>query len=150
MAAVRVDMCGCSVERRTVTDYFLNACRRVADGLSGPAGDTVDGTEGVWVQFAASLDGEAVRDTEYRAATCATLVAYAEVLGEAVAGLAVAEAIRITPEALVARLPGVPAFRRERATLVVHAWWSALARALEASDTGGAGAARAVGMESRS
>ena len=62
------------------------------------------------------------------------LVAYAEVLCELVAGNEVAKAMALTPVELVASLPGVPAHRHERAALVMRAWWSAVAHALEATN----------------
>ncbi len=124
--------CGCEAPRRTVTDFFLNACRRATVDLATPHGEPQRAHDGAFVQFAVRVDGGAVVDARYRATTCAALVAYAELLAEQVVGLPAAEAMRIAPGALVERLPGVPAYKHERATLVVHALWSAVARTVEA------------------
>lgn len=128
-------LCGCERPRRTVTDYFLNACQRVDGELPASAGESVHGADGARVQFIAALANDAIGTAQYRASTCAALVAYSEVLCEAVTGRPVGEAMRLTPEQLIGRLPGVPSFRHERAAMTVHAWWSAVARALATAET---------------
>ena len=127
-----VSACGCPMVRRTVTDYNLYPCRRANGPLPGNAGEVVLANDGASIEVVAEVVDGRVADVVYRASSCATLVAYAEVLGEMVIGLELAEAMRITPQTLVSALPGVPIYRQERAVLTVRAWWSALARWLEA------------------
>ena len=106
--------------------------RRVTGELPTPSGDVIRAPDGVWVQFAVTTSDGIVEEEQYRAGSCATLVAYCEVLGEIVAGRPLREAMRCSPEELVARLPGVPLFRQDHAALAVHALWSAVARTIEA------------------
>lgn len=119
--------------RRTVTDYVLYPCRRSSEPLPASGGELVTGMDGAGVQVLAEVAAGRVAAFTYRASSCATLVAYAEVLGELVVGLRPAEAMQITPERLIAALAGVPVYRQERAVLVARAWWSALARCLESN-----------------
>jgi NifU-like protein involved in Fe-S cluster formation len=97
----------------------------------------VTGHDGVSVRFHAEVDDGRVTALQYEATSCATLVAYAELLGDLAAGEQAAQAARITAQRLVATLPGVPAARHDRAELVIRAWWSALARALEHAEQKG-------------
>jgi NifU-like protein involved in Fe-S cluster formation len=130
--ATSITACGCERPRRTVTDFVLNQCRREARQLATPAGEICRALDGAEVQFAVALDAGNVADVRYRASSCATLIAYAELLGDLVVGAPVAEAMRLSPDRLAEALPGVPGQRQDRAALVVRAWWSALARAIEA------------------
>ena len=124
--------CGCEVVRRTVTDFFMNPCRRTTADLPFPQGETQKGTDGAFVQFVVSVDrADNLMDVKYRATSCATLVAYAELAGERVVGQSAVEALRIDTATLTGWLPGVPDYKNDRARMVVQALWSAVARAVE-------------------
>lgn len=127
-----VNSCGCATQRRTVTDFVLNPCRRSAIPLPPTSGERLVAPDGAGVRFFAQLDGDRVADIQYEASSCATLVAYAELLGDLVAGEPLRQAAALPRRTLIEALPGVPAARLERADLVIHAWWSAVAKAVQA------------------
>ena len=131
-----IDSCGSRRERRTVTDYAYKPCRRSSSPLPESAGEPVVATDGARIQIAAVVESGCVSELSYQSSSCVTLVAYAEVLAELVTGRPTAEAMGLTPDVLTARLPGVPAFRQQRAMLVVRAWWSALSRAVNQTPEG--------------
>lgn len=126
-----VDACGCTIQRRTVTDYVLNPYHRASAPLPPTCGERVVAADGAGIRFVAELDGDCVTDVHYEASSCATLVAYAEVLGDLVAGEPLRQAAALPKRTLIEALPGVPAARIERADLVIHAWWSAIAKAVQ-------------------
>lgn len=112
-------------------DFVLNPCRRSDEPLPAACGERVTGSDGVEVRFLARVEGDRVVGSQYSASSCATLVAYAELLGELVEGASLVDAMKVTPRALIEALPGVPPGRHDRAGLVARAWRSALAMALE-------------------
>lgn len=129
------ETCGQTRGRRTVTDYLLRPRYRTDAELRNSAGQRVATADGAGIQIAIETDASCVRSLQYRASSCATLVAYAEVLGDLVLGKPLDEVARITPPALMAILPGVPVSRQDRATAVIHATWSALAAAVGQNQT---------------
>jgi NifU-like protein involved in Fe-S cluster formation len=64
----------------------------------------------------------------FRTTSCATLIAYGELIAETVPGMRLELAKAVTARDLVDALPGVPALKRERAVLAVAAFRSALAK----------------------
>ncbi|MFA7249191.1 MAG: iron-sulfur cluster assembly scaffold protein [Dehalococcoidia bacterium] len=130
--ASRTTPCGCARPRRTVTDYVLAPCRASRTALPAPAGERIAGPDGVGIRIHATLRDSAIETMSYEASSCATLVAYAEVLGDLVVGRSIVEAAVVDPRTLVDALPGVPRARQDRATLVARAWASAVAMAWQA------------------
>ncbi len=123
--------CEGSEHRRTVTDYVLSPRYRVVGELPAACGERVRTADGANVQFALDSRDDLVQSIRYRSSSCATLVAYAEVLGDLVSGASLGALARITPTTLIDALPGVPASRRDRARAVARAAWSALAAAVD-------------------
>ncbi len=86
---------------------------------------------GLRAQFSLDLDGGVIRQVAFRATTCVTLVAYAELLADTVTGTDLRSAIRLRPEELAGALDGVPLVKRRRAALPVRALHSAIHHAIE-------------------
>ena len=120
----------CSVTpRRTVSELVERGFRRRRAPplpIEGPAcGDA----EGNTARFSLAVGDGAIGTVSFRASSCATLIAYCEFIAEAVEGFRLDLARELTTADLVARLPGVPALKRERAILAVAAFRAALLEA---------------------
>lgn len=69
---------------------------------------------------------DVVAEADYRATTCATLLAYCELLSRMVRGKRTAEALGIRAQDLIQRVRGVPPYRHSRAALAIAALRAAL------------------------
>ncbi|MBM3139855.1 MAG: iron-sulfur cluster assembly scaffold protein [Chloroflexi bacterium] len=125
----RSSICGCARTRRTVTEFVLDACRRSHEPLPPSSGDRLMASDGAAIRFHASLQGDEIADVRYEASSCATLIAYAELLGDFVVGKPIVRVAALAPRTLIELLPGVPRERQERAIIVAQAWSSAIATA---------------------
>ena len=132
--AQRATTCGCTRARRTVIDFVLDPCRRSREPLPPSSGDRLVAPDGVAIRFHASLRGDEVAEARYEASSCATLIAYAELLGDLVVGKPIVRVAVLDPGILIESLSGVPHARQERAMIVTQAWSSAIARAWQARE----------------
>lgn len=114
--------CGCTVQRRSICDYFQHACRRVPAGGGGIAGEVVYGEDGACAQFFLEIDQGGITAATYKCTSCVTLIALCEHVAELVAG----GEDRITPERLLRLHPEIPPAKRERAALAVAALRAAM------------------------
>ena len=92
------------------------------------AGSTLH-SEGLAAQFSLQCRGPAIASVRFKVSTCATLLAYCELLAELAVECSIAEGGKFTAPLLVSELPGVPVYKRNRAALAVAAFRSALTRA---------------------
>ena len=114
--------CGCTVQRRSIYDYFQHACCRVPAGAGGFAGEVVQGEDGACAQFFLEIDRRGITTATYKCTSCVTLVALCEHVAELVA----AGEERITPERLLRLHPEIPPSKRERAELAAEALRAAM------------------------
>jgi NifU-like protein involved in Fe-S cluster formation len=89
----------------------------------GPAAVDTDGAQAI---FSVAFDGAIICQAEYRCTTCATLVACCEALRLAIGGAPAERASALTFEELARQLPEVPAARRGRLRIALHALHLAL------------------------
>ncbi|HJP40469.1 MAG TPA: iron-sulfur cluster assembly scaffold protein [Dehalococcoidia bacterium] len=130
-----MDSCCTGQTRRTAIDFILDPRCRTDGPLPGQPGEQVTTSDGAGIRFSTLLGGgSTITEIRYQSSSCATLTAYSEVLGELVIGTPAREAITVTPATLIGALPGIPPSRQDRAPVVVQAFWSSVAAAIESQE----------------
>lgn len=111
----------------SLKDLFEAALRRPhARDFGNRAGRAADETQRLLVEIVLDVQDGVISHADFRATTCATLLAYCELLVRMVRGQRISEALRIRAEDLVDRVRGVPPCRQSRASLAVAALRAAL------------------------
>jgi NifU-like protein involved in Fe-S cluster formation len=120
----------CSVTARlTVSELFERGFRRNRTEPLSIEGAAFTDADGNTARFSVDVTGGTIVGVSFRASSCATLIAYCEYLAEVMPGFRLDIASAFTATSLVEALPGVPAFKRARAVLVIAAFRTALAQA---------------------
>ena len=122
----------CSVKPRlTVSELFERGYRRNrAAPLPIEGGPCID-AEGNTARFSLDALGGKIISVGFRATTCAALIAYCEYIAEIVPSFRLEIAKELTSAQLVARIPGVPPLKQNRAVLAIAAYRARLAAALQ-------------------
>jgi nitrogen fixation NifU-like protein len=117
----------------TLIDHFRSP-RNVGDlePCDGMAEETKDN---VVVRVSVRVSGDTIDAVAFRSSTCVTMVAASSRLTEMATGLAVGDALAITPEMLASDLEQVPAHRRDRCELAVSVLRAVLAQASRRGST---------------
>jgi NifU-like protein involved in Fe-S cluster formation len=102
--------------------------RRQAEPL-GLSGVLCRDAAGLTAQFSLCCEGGRIVDLRFRACSCATLVAFCELITELAFEMRLASAAALTPARLIRELSGVPPLKQDRATLAVTAFRSAVVQA---------------------
>ncbi|MGB9620391.1 MAG: iron-sulfur cluster assembly scaffold protein [Armatimonadota bacterium] len=89
-------------------------------------GRAADETQRLQVVISLNIQDGVISQADFRATTCATLLAYCELLVRMVNGQRIEDALRVRAEDLVDRVRGVPPYRQSRARLAVAALHAAL------------------------
>lgn len=119
----------CSHCNGSLKDLFEAALQRPRPrDFGNRAGRAADETQRLLVEIVLDIQDGVVSQAEFRATTCATLLAYCELLVRMVRGQRTLEALRIRAEDLVDRVRGVPPYRQSRASLAVAALRAALSQ----------------------
>jgi NifU-like protein involved in Fe-S cluster formation len=129
MTATCREACCSVTPRLTVSELFERGFRRNREAPLPVGGEDCRDTEGNRVRFSIDIAQGRVSAVGFRASSCATLIAYCELIAETVPGFGLAIAQALTPQDLVTALPGVPVLKQARAALAVAAFRSALAAA---------------------
>jgi NifU-like protein involved in Fe-S cluster formation len=111
----------------TVSELLERGLRRNRAAPLAVEGDDCADAEGNRARFSLDTAGETIAAVGFRATSCATLIAYGELIAATVPGLRIELASALTARELVDALPGVPPLKRQRAVLAVTAFRSALA-----------------------
>jgi hypothetical protein len=119
----------CGAPRRSVSDYLDRGLRRNRAGLHQLRGAERRDRNGLSACFSADACGGTIRALGFKVSSCATLLAYSEMLAELAAGMSLAAAQELAAADLVAALPEVPPLKRDRAILAVAAFGSLLQHA---------------------
>jgi len=90
-------------------------------------GTTCADAEGHSARFSVEIADGKISAVGFRLSSCATLIAYGELIAEIAPGLALEAAAGLAARTLVETLPGVPPLKRGRAVLAVAAFHAALA-----------------------
>ena len=91
-------------------------------------GDNCTDAEGNSLRFSLQMGGGAIAGIEFKATSCATLIAYSEMIAETMPRQRLDLAGAFSARDLVEALPGVHPLKRGRAVLAVAAFRSALSR----------------------
>src|SRR5262245_40067033 len=129
MTAACRESCCSVTPRRTVSELFERGFRRNRAAPLPIEGAQLTDAEGNAVSFSLEVADSEVAGLRFRATTCATLIAYCELIAEIVPGFRLEIARELTAANLVDALPGVPALKRKRAMLAIAAFRAALNRA---------------------
>jgi NifU-like protein len=121
--------CCSSPARRSASELCDDGLRRTRLDPFALAGRPVRGNDGLSAQFSLRHRDGVVTAIRFRASTCATLLAYCELMTGLATGRSVTECLAFTPQLLVSELPGVPVLKRDRAVLAVAAFASAVRHA---------------------
>ena len=129
MTAACREACCSVAPRLTAGELFERGHRRNRAVPPSIEGSLCADAEGNEARFGLELADGKIAAAGFRVTTCATLVAYCELIAEIVPGFGLDIAEGLTPRNLVEALPGVPALKRERAVLAIAAFRAALAAA---------------------
>jgi NifU-like protein involved in Fe-S cluster formation len=124
-AACREACCNVTA-RLSVGELFERGFRRNRAAPLPVEGERCTDVEGNSACFSLQLADGKLAGVAFRATTCATLIAYCQLIAELVPGFGIDIAEQLTPRQLAESLPGVPAFKRDRAVLAVAAFRAAL------------------------
>jgi hypothetical protein len=127
----------CSVmPRRTVAELFERGFRRNRAAPLPVEGAPCTDFEGNAARFSLSVADGKITRVGFRVSSCATLIAYCELIAEMAPGFGPDIARGLSPADLAEALPGVPALKRERSVLAIAGFRAALAAAQDSSRTG--------------
>jgi len=127
MTAICREPC-CATPRRTVSELLERGLRRNrAAPLPIEGAECRDG-HGHGARFSLRIEAGRVAGVGFRVSSCATLIAYCELIAETAPGQRRELAAEMSPRDLVEALPGVPRLKHERAGLAIAALRSALAQ----------------------
>jgi NifU-like protein involved in Fe-S cluster formation len=129
MTATCREACCSVTPRHTVSELFERGFRRNRAAPLPIEGAQLTDAEGNTARFSIDVADGKIAGAGFRATSCATLIAYCELIAEIVPGFRLDIAREMTATNLVAALPGVPALKRERAVLAVAAFRAALTTA---------------------
>jgi NifU-like protein involved in Fe-S cluster formation len=135
MTAPCRDACCSATPRVTVSDLFERGFRRNRAAPLPILGAELSDTEGNTARFSLAIADERIVDANFRASSCATLIAYCEFIAELVPGARLEIVTALTATDLVEAVPGVPALKHPRAVLAVAAFRAALAQTSEHRQT---------------
>jgi NifU-like protein involved in Fe-S cluster formation len=117
----------CSVTRRmSASDLFERGFRRNRGTPLAIRGAKLRDDEGNHAEFSLDLADGRIGGIGFRATTCATLIAYCELIAETVPGFEIEIARTFSPQELADSLDGVPPLKRGRAVLAIRAFRAAL------------------------
>lgn len=117
----------CSVTPRlTVSELFERGLRRNREAPRAITGAACTDANGNAVFFSLDVTDDRIDAVGFHASCCATLIAYCEYLAEVTPGFQPAIARALTAANLIDSVPGVPAFKRDRAVLAIAAFRAAL------------------------
>jgi hypothetical protein len=111
----------------SVGELLERGLRRNRAAAPAVEGATCTDSEGYWARFSVEIVDGKVSAVGFRLSSCATLIAYGELIAEIARGLALEAAAGLTARTLIRTLPGVPPLKRIRAVLAVAAFRAALA-----------------------
>jgi hypothetical protein len=126
MTAVCREACCSVTPRLSVTELFQRGFARNRAAPLPLRGAARGDAEGNRAEFSLRLAAGRIAALGFRATTCATLIAYCELIAETVPGFSLAIAREFSAADLVDALEGVPAQKHGRAALAISAFRAAL------------------------
>jgi NifU-like protein involved in Fe-S cluster formation len=126
MTATCREACCNVMPRQSVTELFERGYRRNYAAPLSIRGAALADTEGNRAEFSLELSAGRLAAIGFHATTCATLIAYSELIAETVPGFAIGIAREFSAADLADALEGVPEPKRVRAALAISAFRAAL------------------------
>ena len=126
MTATCREACCSVMLRQSVSELFERGYRRNYAAPLSIRDAALTDAEGNRAEFSLELSAGRLKAIGFRATTCATLIAYCELIAETVPGFAVGIAREFSAVDLVDALAGVPEQKRTRAALAISAFRAAL------------------------
>jgi NifU-like protein involved in Fe-S cluster formation len=123
------ESCCSATPRLTVSELFERGFRRSRLPPFGITGETCSDAEGYSARFNLEMDKGRVARVGFRASSCATLIAYSELIAEVITGARPDIAAAMTADDLITMLPSVHPLKQARAVLACAALRAALAAA---------------------
>jgi NifU-like protein involved in Fe-S cluster formation len=126
MTATCREACCSVVQRLSVSELFERGFRRLRETACAIEGDARSDTEGNVARFSIDFADGRIQRVGFRSSSCATLVAYCELIAETVPTFSREIADGLTATQIINALPGVPPYKQQRAALAVAAFRDAL------------------------
>jgi NifU-like protein involved in Fe-S cluster formation len=118
--------CCSTTPRFTVNELFERGFRRRRAAPLPIEGAARTDVAGNFARFSLAVADGRIAAVGFRCASCATLIAYCELIAETVPGRTVEMARALTAQEAIATLPGIPSCKQDRAVLAVAAFRAAL------------------------
>jgi hypothetical protein len=128
--------CCSATPRRTVSELFERGFHRNRKAPLPIEGISFSAADGYSARFSVAATDGRLADIAFRASSCATLIAYCELIAEMAQGFRIEIARGLTATDLIETLPGVPSLKRERAVLAIAAFRAVLFEAERAANSG--------------
>src|SRR5262245_49763760 len=126
MSATCRQPCCSAMPRLIVTELFERGLRRLRETEVAIDGEACRDTEGNFARFGLRVSAGRIERVGFRCSSCATLIAYCELITEMMPNFSREIARGLTAPEIVQALPGVPALKHARAALAVAAFRVAL------------------------
>jgi len=126
MTATCRESCCSATPRVSVSDLFERGFRRLRDAPLSIEGEVHRDPAGNFVRFSLDVADGRIKSVGFRSSSCATLIAYCELIAESVPGSRCDIAGVLTSKEIIETLPGVPPYKHDRAVLAVAALRAAL------------------------
>ncbi len=126
MTATCRDSCCSVTPRKSVSELFERGFRRLREAPLSIEGAIHGDHAGNFVRFSLDVADGRIASVGFQSSSCATLIAYCELIAESVPGSRCDIARALTPQEIIETLPGVPPYKHDRAVLAVAALRAAL------------------------
>jgi hypothetical protein len=126
MTATCREACCSVTPRMSASELFARGFRRNRAAPLPVRGAARTDAEGNAAAFSLDLAANRIAAVGFRVTTCATLVAYCELIAETVPGFDIEIARAFSAADLIDALEGVPEFKRGRAALAIEGFRAAL------------------------
>ncbi len=125
-ATCRAECCS-ATPRFTVSELFERGFHRRRLAPLPIEGGACADAAGNFARFSLAVTDGRIGAVRFHCSSCATLIAYCELIAAIVPGLTPEIARAVPAQQLIETLPGVPAYKHDRAVLAVAAFRAALA-----------------------
>src|SRR5262245_16508496 len=111
MTATCREACCCVVPRLSVSELFERGYRRLRETACAIKGNVCSDAEGNSARFSIDFADGRIQRVGFRSTSCATLIAYCELIAEIVPTFSREIADGLTAKQIVNALPGVPPYK---------------------------------------
>ncbi|MCP5114967.1 MAG: iron-sulfur cluster assembly scaffold protein [bacterium] len=116
---------------RSITDYISRGWRRSRAEPLPIVGPLLPDSAGRTVRYSLRVADGVIREVRFEASSCATLMAYCEVIAERMVGESLQAARHVRPDTVAGLLSGVPPQKLNRTVLATAAFRAAVQQNLK-------------------